>query len=577
MIALTKRNATMGLGYFLPSTYGAIAGQNQADQGAAFRLAIAAMPARGGVLYIDNEYTVNSEVVLDRPVTVLGAGGNMDFVNRTAPSRVLSYSATATSIFKVDAGGCTFKDLSIENWGTTVPTAGAGILITNGRGLAPLDSITEYYGGFRMSNVAVTGFYDNISIINAYTWGMSGMYICRHVRYGISIENRQLKDGGDANISDSFIFAGGQSSVAGVFQASSGGLKMSNVKFNSSAGNTTRMQYGYYGNLLSGATSILVINGSSFENLGVSAIYCHHYSLVTISDCEFAMYTGGGAVVDLGNVNNCVVSDNTFQGVNGGSRTIISALNSAISYKGLASNSFQNVAGLKVDITGSVDTCLTGVAAIDGAAGTAAPAPTQPAGQTNTVAPVGGFGTLPPNSVSYYVQYKDVVNATYSQSGFQITSTLAAASTTAWPATAKSTLAISKTATPGLQGRIRSTGIAFALDNDGIFDAVFADNADPNVDLYGLFFSGNLAAAYVHEGPITGASPKAAASGTVRMEIDLYDTKVEYRVNDVLLSTTTANPFANGPLSLKLFLRAAANIGYFNNMIIEGNLVTSLV
>ena len=359
-------------GYYRPRTYGAVAGETQTAQAPAFRALLADMPASGGVLLIDDTYVINSEVVISKPVTLLGLGGNMDYFRRQAPSRLISYSPTA-NVLRFDHGGISGRGFSIENWSSTVPTAGAGIIITSGQPENPTTTTLEYYGGFRLREMTVFGFYDNINIINAYTWAMDAMYIFGMVRRGINVENRQLIDGGDAHITNSFIFAGGRGGSDGIYQSSSGGLGIVNTKFNSSGSPIerpyalpdyapgARMNYAYRGGLAAGIhTSVLLITGCSMEAQNVSAIQLYNYQLVNFTGNEFARDSGTGPLVDMNNISNFNVSGNLFHQNSVPNALAVRVTNSFGNVKGLyENNSFGHNNelwyGPAIDASGTLD------------------------------------------------------------------------------------------------------------------------------------------------------------------------------------------------------------------------------
>lgn len=267
--------------------------------------AINAMPARGGTLVLSNkDYTLTSKLVIDKPVTIIGQGAGDNLMNSFV-TKIGTASATIDMI-EFAAPNITFKRLGLVNTATT-PTAGSGIKVTAGNP-AP----GEYPSGFALDQVGIQGFYDNINIVNAYQWSINRFLSYKATRYGILIDNQALPDGGDMNITNGYIQAMGRNTTAGIYQVASGGLKMNNIKFNSSPGNTHRIQTCYYGNVPT--SSIVLINNCSFENYNVCAIKSTNTNFLGVSGSQFAAYKNTAIYsIDVDNNQGASIIGNIFR------------------------------------------------------------------------------------------------------------------------------------------------------------------------------------------------------------------------------------------------------------------------
>ena len=197
------------------------------------------------------------------------------------------------------------RDIKLINT-HVLPTAGTGIKITSGvvGGDPLLDLI-----GFRLDNMWISGFYDNVHVVNSFDWSINLCQIFAAVRYNVYIENQHTNDAGDANITNSWITNAGRAVVAGIKQISGGGLKLNNVKFNSGGGNN--MLHCYDGTL---PTSVIVMfSNCSFENFTTGGIRLTNTNNLSITGCQFASYAGSTLAIDVDNVNQTVIVGNQFR------------------------------------------------------------------------------------------------------------------------------------------------------------------------------------------------------------------------------------------------------------------------
>jgi len=159
----------------------------------------------------------------------------------------------------------TFRDFTLIG-----PTSAGSVTKTSpGAGLS-IDPTTDL-GGQTLANVLNVNFRywpRMLEFKNSSAWTVHNCSFYFNTESGIYVANANSTDVGDAKISDCTFFNGNGGTYGsvgkGVYQVSSGGLKISNTKFN--GGN-----FGYYLDV-EGPTSVLTIHGSSFENHAAASI-----------------------------------------------------------------------------------------------------------------------------------------------------------------------------------------------------------------------------------------------------------------------------------------------------------------
>lgn len=208
-------------------TYGAT-GDGSTNDTTAIQDTLADIPSTGGVLYFPaGQYKYSgSTLVLDRPITVEGDGGIVNFVvggfgaNGGLAISTIDFNSGTLPLFEVTAHGCSFKNLGLRNTVAT-PSNGAGILVSaNG-------DRTRY------ENITVDGFYIDIDVRAGSAHTFNGSLIMGSVLYGIKLRNILVPDGGDHFINDCYI--GGHESRAATSAIrieSGGGTKIVNTKIN---------------------------------------------------------------------------------------------------------------------------------------------------------------------------------------------------------------------------------------------------------------------------------------------------------------------------------------------------------
>ena len=289
---------------------------------AAMVAAIAALPSTGGTIRLDSgPYIFTAESVnFTKPIHLIGVGPNGASASTgssylTIGSVIRCASATGAAI-RVNADGCTFEKLTIQNTASTTPTStSAGIRVeTLGK-------------SNRIIDVAVYNFYTNIDVVNGYEWFMTRLQIFDPVQHGIRLRGVALPDGGDGIISDSNIYSGPNNltPLAGIQWESGGGPKMIGNKIN--ARGTAKFTVGINFAVADGvATSVAVVTGNSIENVGYGVIVqCSGvlntgtFGGIVISSNEFRAdsYAIAFAPQVAGRISNAVVASNTFANLPG--------------------------------------------------------------------------------------------------------------------------------------------------------------------------------------------------------------------------------------------------------------------
>lgn len=296
------------LNWYRPETYGAVA-DGVTDDGPAINTMMAALPASGAVVYFGAKaYMINTQVVVNKHVTFMGAGASEPDYFGPNKTRILTTSPTI-NIFRTITNGITFKDIGFYNRTTGIVSAGAAIRVDSG-GL-----------GLHFEGLAVSGFYDGIYFYDGGEWSMQDCQIQsnQNGRYCVYVSRVNTPDGGDQSISDSWFFNGGQ---AGIKYISGGGLKISNSKFNQSRGYIGGIYQVITGKVaidvnITDNTSDLVLTGNSIEGYAESAIRIRSNGLFTNVNIGNNQISSAGAintmpVVDISNIRNLSMVGNTF-------------------------------------------------------------------------------------------------------------------------------------------------------------------------------------------------------------------------------------------------------------------------
>lgn len=302
------------LPWFIVTAYGAI-GDGTTDDTAAINLAIAAWnTATKGVLYFPGgAYKVTSALTT---ITAAGLvmGDGMGTVSRG--TQINFYSAT-TNLFTVNSDGVSFRALALSFTGAGTPSAGGGIIVTNG--------IQARY-----ENLSIVGFWINLDLRTGNVWAISGCDIEHPVKYGIKIANSTSADAGDCSISDTVVTTFTSAADAGIRIESAGGLKIVNVKINGDSG-SGRFAQGI--DLApAGVTTILMLANVSIENVSANGIRVatgSSWDMLVFNGIQFGMYgnsTGNAIQIvcgTLGDIDDVIISNCIFKQTGGGSAAAI--------------------------------------------------------------------------------------------------------------------------------------------------------------------------------------------------------------------------------------------------------------
>lgn len=240
--------------------YGAV-GDNSHDDTTAFDAAIAQFNANGrGVLYCPAPPVAYAITAGLTPITasgiVLGDGSSSE-VGGTGS--LINLDSTTATVFTPQGGYTKFEGLAIKNVASGTVTAGAAIVA----GSAAPAQRTIY------EDLYINNFYDSIDSQAGAYWTMRDCVIRNSWRYGVRVRNVTVPDQGDWLIDHcSVLNDGGHSTDAAFRLESSGAARIQNCEVLGALG------YNHYGIDIAatGATSILLVQGNSFESYGNDAV-----------------------------------------------------------------------------------------------------------------------------------------------------------------------------------------------------------------------------------------------------------------------------------------------------------------
>ena len=297
--------------------FGAV-GNGVADDTAAIQAAITATQGSTVALFFPTgNYKISSTLSITGAAAFIGASNN---------SVTISWTSTSLTVFNVITdSACAWQNLKFS--GPAVPVSGSVIALAG----------TTHNSFSTIYDCTFSNSYNAIYCTSAYALKISNCYFYNFIRYGVHIQNTYNVDAGDSSISNC-IFSGplGGTNV-GVYQESSGGLRLVNNKFNTGA-------YNYKLSLSTGAiTTDLIISGNSFENANVAniqltgntsgtfsntAITGNQFALApisilvnwgyyglsktTISGNVFALSAAGTACISLDYITLANITGNTF-------------------------------------------------------------------------------------------------------------------------------------------------------------------------------------------------------------------------------------------------------------------------
>lgn len=314
------------------SKYGVLGLGNDAT---IFQAAINDLQGSKATLLIPENTTVQlgtTAITITGAMRIVGAGGR----HRS----VISWTGTAIHAITVNTTqACIFEGITFS--APVGATGGSAIQLTG---------VNEYS---QIENCAFTYGTRQVYAVNALSWKISKCYFGAASDAAIYVSCTTNPDAGDSSVTDclfaNFVGAAGQ----GIYQASGGGLRVINNKFNGGA-------YGYFMDMAAGATtSILLFQNNSVENQTNSGVRIINtagtgiMSHVLISDNMFANQPSS---INLDSANNFLelvtITGNSISGVatGTGSAALITLTNAPKSV--IANN---NLYGWK-DTVGTVTT-----------------------------------------------------------------------------------------------------------------------------------------------------------------------------------------------------------------------------
>lgn len=276
------------------------------DDGHAFQLMNDAIAANGNKVTLGyGTYLINTPVTITK--SLLFEGNNM-----TADRDSVTLIRTTSNIvvFNIVQNGVKFKNLKVTS-------AASG---TSGNIAFKVDSnytTHSFISGFSLENVVVTNFYIQAQITGAMFCNFTNCYFLFTNYYAIDIGNRFNLDAGDSYITGCTFLPHTNSALAAIHQTSSGGLRITNCKFNWRSTGTGWFQYDYLADSIHGTSDLFLAN-SSVENWKTSAIKIKkssagNFSLVTITGNEFGDFQSSSRpAITIDSITGISMTGNTF-------------------------------------------------------------------------------------------------------------------------------------------------------------------------------------------------------------------------------------------------------------------------
>ena len=276
-------------------------GDGISDDTKSIQTALDSVVKRSETVYFPKgKYLVTAPLIIRQKTTIIGDNGGYcqydgnEYGYDSIGSVILSKVGN-NNLFTVNARDCVFEKMSLVNSYYTRPTSGSGIFMPTA-------------GGMRIKDCLVLGFFNDIDVQNGDYFVISGTSIVDAGNYGLKISSPALPDMGDFSIVHS-VFIAGPNTVTNLRYESSGGMKITDCKFNVLTGIRVPNHIEMH---LNGSTGLFQITNSSIEaftnnGISISTAPGVAYSFVFISNCEIAPYhliTG-----------NCINIHGTIEGV----------------------------------------------------------------------------------------------------------------------------------------------------------------------------------------------------------------------------------------------------------------------
>lgn len=298
-------------------------------------VAIQAAHNTGKVIYYpEGEYKFSSTINIALG-GIVGSGLGITYLvsTDTSTNNLINYTGTTAGYFS-----------GFQLQAPLAKTAGAGIEVVT----ATSDNAYSVFENVNFYQLPV-----GISFTKARLFKILACNFIAYTVAGCLVANTSNNDAGDSVISDSTFF-GGAPTAHGVVQYSSGGLKIVGNKFNDGA-------TAYYLNYtVTSATSIVIIDGNSIENMVSAAIALQSsvasaftFNFVVVSNNEIAICANGITTDATGFISEMTVTGNVIN---------VSASGTAISLNKVSNF---NIVGNTLNGPGgtigiNLDTCTNG-------------------------------------------------------------------------------------------------------------------------------------------------------------------------------------------------------------------------
>jgi hypothetical protein len=217
---------------------------------------------------------------------ISAAGGGVSItgaVNIRGPGRFAAKFATndtSGSILSVN----TTQEVELSDFCLSGPLAAGSLSLLALSGGAPDGNAFS-----RLRDLLLQGGYTAVETDSSYAWAIDRCYVTGFWQYGIHVANTLVPDAGDSSIENTIFAAASGTTASCIGHASSGGLRISNNKFNTG-------QYGYKMQLVA-SSSDLIIEGNSFENQSAAAMGFFHtagsYNNLVIDGNQIAVVPSG--------------------------------------------------------------------------------------------------------------------------------------------------------------------------------------------------------------------------------------------------------------------------------------------
>jgi hypothetical protein len=277
---------------------------------------LAEVPATGARLVLQpGTYSVpNGGLSCANPVAIMGAGGG---TYEGGGTRIACSSATAT-LLTLSAPGWSMTDVALVNTSGTRPTAGAGLLATDG-------------DWTRITRCLFVGFWNGIQYDAGYYYSITDTAVINPRNYGMWLRNTTSNqfDHGDQVIHGCTITKYGDTIAGGtaVRWESGGGLRFTTNKINggSQPGYTSTARFASGLDIAvadgpSSGTSVFTIVGNSIENCTVAFVSVtqagpsNTSSLAKLIIADNEIGIGGGVGIAISPATTGKISDVLIEG-----------------------------------------------------------------------------------------------------------------------------------------------------------------------------------------------------------------------------------------------------------------------